>query len=55
MFDVFTGEQIGQGKKSVAAALDFRAEDRTLTDEEIDVTFSKIVKALDENINAKLR
>lgn len=55
VFDVFTGEQVGEGKKSVAAALNFRAEDRTLTDEEIDVTFSKIVKALDENLNAKLR
>ena len=55
VFDVFTGEQVGEGKKSVAAARNFRAEDRTLTDEEIDVTFSKIVKALDENLNAKLR
>jgi len=55
VFDVFTGKQVGEGKKSVAAALNFRAEDRTLTDDEIDITFNKIVKALDEKLDAKLR
>ncbi len=34
LFDVFTGEQIGEGKKSLAYALRFRAPDRTLTVEE---------------------
>ncbi|MFF0076253.1 phenylalanine--tRNA ligase subunit beta [Streptomyces sp. NPDC005494] len=34
LFDVFTGEQIGEGKKSLAYALRFRAADRTLTVEE---------------------
>ena len=31
---MFTGEQIGEGKKSLAFALRFRAPDRTLTEEE---------------------
>jgi phenylalanyl-tRNA synthetase beta chain len=35
LFDVYTGEQIGGGRKSLAFALRFRAPDRTLTDEEI--------------------
>ncbi len=35
LFDVYTGEQIGEGKKSLAFALRFRAEDRTLTDAEV--------------------
>ncbi len=35
LFDVYTGEQIGEGKKSLAFALRFRAPDRTLTDDEI--------------------
>jgi phenylalanyl-tRNA synthetase beta chain len=35
LFDVYTGEQIGEGRKSLAFALRFRAPDRTLTDEEI--------------------
>ncbi|MDF1603867.1 phenylalanine--tRNA ligase subunit beta [Nocardioides sp. YIM 152315] len=34
LFDVYTGEQLGEGKKSLAFALRFRADDRTLTEEE---------------------
>jgi phenylalanyl-tRNA synthetase beta chain len=34
LFDVYTGEQIGQGRKSLAFALRFRAPDRTLTEAE---------------------
>jgi phenylalanyl-tRNA synthetase beta chain len=34
LFDVYTGEQIGAGKKSLAFALRFRAWDRTLTESE---------------------
>jgi phenylalanyl-tRNA synthetase beta chain len=34
LFDVYTGEQIGEGKKSLAFAMRFRAPDRTLTDAE---------------------
>ncbi|MGA5699401.1 phenylalanine--tRNA ligase subunit beta [Peterkaempfera bronchialis] len=34
LFDVFTGEQLGEGRKSLAYALRFRASDRTLTAEE---------------------
>lgn len=35
LFDVYTGAQVGEGKRSLAFALRFRAPDRTLTDEEI--------------------
>lgn len=34
LFDVYTGEQVAEGKKSLAYALRFRAPDRTLTDKE---------------------
>lgn len=34
MLDVFTGEQLGEGRKSLAYALRFRAPDRTLTVDE---------------------
>ena len=34
LFDVYTGPQIGEGRKSLALALRFRAPDRTLTEEE---------------------
>ena len=35
LFDVYTGEQIGEGRKSLAYAMRFRAPDRTLTDAEV--------------------
>jgi phenylalanyl-tRNA synthetase beta chain len=35
LFDVYTGEQAGEGKKSLAFALRFRAPDRTLTEAEV--------------------
>jgi phenylalanyl-tRNA synthetase beta chain len=34
LFDVYTGPQVGEGKKSLAFALRFRAPDRTLTESE---------------------
>ena len=35
LFDVYRGEQVGEGSKSLALRLEFRAPDRTLTDEEV--------------------
>ena len=35
LFDVFTGPQVGEGRKSLAYALRFRANDRTLTDAQV--------------------
>ncbi|MBA4601671.1 phenylalanine--tRNA ligase subunit beta [Thermoactinomyces mirandus] len=55
LFDVFTGAQIGEGKKSVAYSLVYRAPDRTLTDEEVQEAHHKIVKHLAEFYGAELR
>ena len=35
IFDLYRGEQVGAGRKSLALRLEFRAPDRTLTDEEV--------------------
>jgi phenylalanyl-tRNA synthetase beta chain len=35
IFDLYRGEQLGEGNKSLALRLEFRARDRTLTDEEV--------------------
>ena len=35
LFDVYRGEQVGQGNKSLALRLEFQAPDRTLTDDEV--------------------
>jgi phenylalanyl-tRNA synthetase beta chain len=35
LFDLYRGEQVGEGRKSLALRLEFRAPDRTLTDDEV--------------------
>ncbi|WP_058045199.1 phenylalanine--tRNA ligase subunit beta [Streptomyces roseifaciens] len=55
LFDVFTGEQIGAGKKSLAYALRFRAADRTLTAEEATGARDAAVAAAVERTGAVLR
>ncbi|TCS96689.1 phenylalanine--tRNA ligase subunit beta [Hazenella coriacea] len=55
LFDVFVGEQIGEGKKSVAYSLIYRAMDRTLTDEEIQGIHQGVVDHLESQFKAKLR
>jgi phenylalanyl-tRNA synthetase beta chain len=54
VFDVYTGEQVGEGRRSLALALSFRALDRTLTDEDVEPLRAKIVAALQE-IGGELR
>jgi phenylalanyl-tRNA synthetase beta chain len=54
VFDVFKGEQIGAGKKSLAYRLTYQA-DRTLTDAEVAMVREQIVKRLREELNAVLR
>ncbi|MEU6173483.1 phenylalanine--tRNA ligase subunit beta [Streptantibioticus parmotrematis] len=55
LFDVFTGEQIGEGRKSLAYALRFRAPDRTLTAEEASAARDAAVERAAERTGAVLR
>ena len=55
LFDVFRGVQLGEGKKSVAFSLTFRAEDHTLTEEEIVTLMQKAQKAAKEKFDAVIR
>lgn len=55
VFDVYKGKQIPEGKKSVAYTMTFRAENRTLTDEEIKDVYDKILSKLKEELEAELR
>jgi phenylalanyl-tRNA synthetase beta chain len=55
LFDVFTGEQLGAGRKSLAYALRFRAGDRTLTAEEATAAREAAVAAAVERTGASLR
>jgi phenylalanyl-tRNA synthetase beta chain len=54
LFDVYRGEQIGAGKKSLAYSLTYQAE-KTLTDKEVAAIRNKIVKRLEREVGAKLR
>ncbi|MGD8404475.1 MAG: phenylalanine--tRNA ligase subunit beta [Anaerolineales bacterium] len=54
LFDVYRGEQIGAGKKSLAYSLTYQAE-KTLTDKEAAAVRNKIVKRLERELDAKLR
>ena len=46
IFDVYSGEQVGEGRRSLALALTFRALDRTLTEEDVTPARTAIVAAL---------
>lgn len=48
LFDVYEGEQVGEGKKSVAFSLIFRAKDRNLESAEVDKAVEKVLGALKE-------
>ncbi|MDO9555810.1 MAG: phenylalanine--tRNA ligase subunit beta [Atribacterota bacterium] len=55
LFDVFKGKQIGDGYKSLAYSVVFQAEDRTLTDQEVENIFKKIREQLITKFSAKIR
>jgi phenylalanyl-tRNA synthetase beta chain len=55
VFDVYRGDQVGEGRKSVAVHLSFQSPERTLTDEEAAELRGRIVAALAERFGAELR
>ncbi len=55
IFDVYTGKNIEENKKSLAYSLTFAAKDKTLTDEEINPIMDKIISGLEKQIGAELR
>jgi phenylalanyl-tRNA synthetase beta chain len=55
VFDVYRGDQAGEGRKSVAIHLSFQASDRTLSDDEAAVVRERVVAALAERFDAELR
>lgn len=55
VFDVYRGAQVGEGKVSLALSLEFRASDRTLTDQETAKQREKILTALGRDLGAVAR
>ena len=55
LFDLYRGEQIPEGKKSLAYSMIYQAPDRTLTDEEVAKLRARVIKKLESDLGAKLR
>ena len=55
LFDVYTGKQVPEGKKSLALSISYQSPDRTLTDEEVDKAQGKILERLTKELGATLR
>jgi len=55
IFDVYRGKGIPDGKKSITLNLKFLSKDKTLTENEINPIFKKIIKSLEQKFSASLR
>ena len=55
LFDVYRGEQLGEGKKSLAYSLVYQHPEKTLTDKEVLAIRNKIVSRLEKELGAQLR
>jgi len=55
LYDHFVGKKLPEGKKSLTFALIFQSPEKTLSDEEVNPVFDRIVKTLHEKLGASLR
>ena len=55
IFDLYVGEHIEKNKKSIAYSLTFNSSDRTLTEEEVDEVFRKIIDKVRNKFNCDIR
>jgi phenylalanyl-tRNA synthetase beta chain len=55
LFDVYAGKPVPVGRKSLTFALTYRADDRTLTDEEVNSIQARVVEQLRQRFGAQLR
>jgi phenylalanyl-tRNA synthetase beta chain len=55
VFDVYTGEELGEGVRSVAFRLRFRSAKRTLKDKEVDRQVRRVLERLEEELGVKAR
>jgi phenylalanyl-tRNA synthetase beta chain len=55
LFDVYVGKPVPMGQKSLTFALTYRADDRTLTDEEVNSIQTQVVEQLRQRFGAQVR
>ncbi len=54
-FDLYRGEQLGAGRKSIAYSVSLRSPEKTLTDKEAEIVASAVITAIAQKFNATLR
>ena len=55
VFDIYTGENVGENEKSIAYSLTFMDSKKTLTEEEVNAVFEKIIEMVENKSEARLR
>jgi phenylalanyl-tRNA synthetase beta chain len=55
LFDVYSGKQVPEGKKSLAYSIVFQSPDHTLTDDEVNSVMERVVARLSKEFGAALR
>jgi phenylalanyl-tRNA synthetase beta chain len=55
LFDVYRGDHVGKGRKSLAYALTYRSMERTLRDEEVNTMHDAIKGVLRKELSAEIR
>ena len=55
LFDIYKGKQIPEGKKSIAYAIAYRDENKTLQDKDVNKVHDKILRSLEYKLGATLR
>ena len=55
LFDLYTGEGVPAGKKSLTYRMRFRAKDKTLKDEDVDRDVNRVLTILRQKLNVTLR
>jgi phenylalanyl-tRNA synthetase beta chain len=55
LFDIYQGDKLPQGKKSYAVSFNLLDEEKTMTDNQIEIIMDKLIKGLNKDLNAELR
>jgi phenylalanyl-tRNA synthetase beta chain len=55
LVDVYEGTNLPEGQRSITLRIEYRSDERTLRDEEVDVEHAQVVRALESTFGAKMR
>jgi phenylalanyl-tRNA synthetase beta chain len=55
LFDIYTGQQVGEGQKSMAFAVTFNSTEKLLTEDDVARVRQRIARTLERELGAKLR